>query len=265
MINVGGVAELTPCSFDGDDGRSSAIGRVLALLSSRGQLTATALARARAAGGTRIDRTLLDLGLIPEEAMAAAYAGVLDLPLCSTAMLAAMAAAAPNESLNPAFLRANRVLPLPGTDGVPEMVLADPLDPRLRRALVFALGQEPRWAVAPGREIEALLARILPAETAAGEDATDLLEGDAERLRDLANEGPVVRQVGDLVQKALSLRATDIHVEPMADRLVYATGSMACYARRRSAPAPRPRPGSPSPRTIRGICAAHGPSRPHAG
>ncbi|MFV3129881.1 GspE/PulE family protein [Niveispirillum sp. KHB5.9] len=221
MANAGEASAQAPHFQAGSDGADHPVHQVLALLSGQGQLTASALARARAAGGARIDRTLLDLGLIPEEAMAAAYAAALGLPLRSAAMLAAMVTAAPDETLNPAFLRANRVLPLPGPDGMPEVVLADPLDPRLRRALVFALGREPRWAIATGREIEALLARILPAETAAmGEDAPDLLEGDAERLRDLANEGPVVRQVGDLVQKALSLRATDIHVEPMADRLV---------------------------------------------
>lgn len=197
---------------------SALIDRLLALLSGKGQLSESALARARAAGGPRIDRTLLDLGLIPEEAIAAAYAEVLDLPLRRVDLLTV---ASPHEDLNPAFLRANRALPVVGPDGMPEVLLADPLDRRLRRALTFALGMEPRWAVATGREIEALLARILPegaSETGSG--AADLLDTDAERLRDLANEGPVVRQVGDLVQKALSLRATDIHVEPMADRLV---------------------------------------------
>ncbi|MBJ7414840.1 MAG: Flp pilus assembly complex ATPase component TadA [Niveispirillum sp.] len=203
-----------------DRGIADLVDRILDLLAERGQLPASARSRAQAVGGTRIDRTLLDLGLVPEDAMAAAYATVLDLPLRDAGHNLDQPLAS-GDHLNPLFLRANRVVPLSGPDGALEVLLSDPLDAHLRRALTFALGKEPCWAVATGREIEALLARILPdggAETDNG--PADLLETDAERLRDLANEGPVVRQVGDLVQKALSMRATDIHVEPMADRLV---------------------------------------------
>ncbi|MFV3078079.1 GspE/PulE family protein [Niveispirillum fermenti] len=151
--------------------------------------------------------------------MAAAYSTVLGLPLRDIGSQAE-GILPPDTHLNPAFLRSNRALPLAWPDGRVEVLLADPLDASLRRALEFALGSTPNWAVATGREIEAALSRILPAEDGGGDSAADMLEGDAERLRDLANEGPVVRQVGDLVQKALQMRATDIHVEPMADRLV---------------------------------------------
>ena len=57
-----------------------------------------------------------------------------------------------------------------------------------------------------------------------GEDSSPTPEGDVvaiaqreddiESLRDLASGAPVVRAVNDLLEKALELRATDIHVEP---------------------------------------------------
>src|SRR6202012_125850 len=39
-------------------------------------------------------------------------------------------------------------------------------------------------------------------------------EDDIESLRDLASGAPVVRAVNDLIEKAVELRASDIHVEP---------------------------------------------------
>ena len=41
-----------------------------------------------------------------------------------------------------------------------------------------------------------------------------LREDDIESLRDLASGAPVVRAVNDLLEKAIELRASDIHIEP---------------------------------------------------
>jgi len=199
---------------------------LLTHLQTHGHLTPAALARAQAAGEERLDRALLALGLVSEEVLLEAYGAVLSLPRLS---LAAVEQAQPAglDELNPAFLRRHRLLPLHGVQGAQAdagitVLLADPLDEQARATIRFALDCEPAWALMPGREIEALLDRHLPREEAdaASDTAPDLLEGDAERLRDLASEGPVVRQVNELVQRALSLQATDIHVEPMADRLL---------------------------------------------
>src|SRR5690606_249393 len=53
-------------------------------------------------------------------------------------------------------------------------------------------------------------------ETAGGE-AGEL--DDVEHLRDLASEAPVIRLVNLLVQRAVELRASDIHIEPFENRL----------------------------------------------
>ena len=44
-------------------------------------------------------------------------------------------------------------------------------------------------------------------------------EGDAESLKDLASEAPVVRLVNSILADALKSRASDIHIEPFRDRL----------------------------------------------
>ena len=43
---------------------------------------------------------------------------------------------------------------------------------------------------------------------------------DIDSLRDLASGAPVVRAVNDLLEKAIELRATDIHVEPFRNGMV---------------------------------------------
>jgi len=44
-------------------------------------------------------------------------------------------------------------------------------------------------------------------------------EEDAERLKDLASEAPVIRLVNQLIARAVETHASDIHVEPFPDRL----------------------------------------------
>ena len=54
-----------------------------------------------------------------------------------------------------------------------------------------------------------------------GEEATSArADDDIESLRDLASGAPVVRAVNDLLERAMELRATDIHIEPFRTGLV---------------------------------------------
>jgi general secretion pathway protein E len=54
----------------------------------------------------------------------------------------------------------------------------------------------------------------------AGGAASQPREDDIESLRDLASGAPVVRAVNDLLEKAVELRASDIHIEPFSTGLV---------------------------------------------
>ena len=70
-------------------------------------------------------------------------------------------------------------------------------------------------------ELDAALDRLYPeAEIAAdAEDMHAASEDDAERLKDLASEAPVIRLVNQIIAKAVESMASDIHVEPFEDRL----------------------------------------------
>ena len=54
-------------------------------------------------------------------------------------------------------------------------------------------------------------------ESADGEGGGDV--DDVEHLRDLASEAPVIRLVNLVIQRAVELRASDIHIEPFESRL----------------------------------------------
>ena len=58
-------------------------------------------------------------------------------------------------------------------------------------------------------------------EAAAGgrEREVGTADDSVDNLRDLASGAPVVRAVNDLIEKAVELRASDIHIEPFRDGL----------------------------------------------
>jgi general secretion pathway protein E len=71
-------------------------------------------------------------------------------------------------------------------------------------------------------DLEAAFERLYPdpAEERAAADADgEASEEDAERLKDLASEAPVIRLVSQIISRAVESQASDIHLEPFEDRL----------------------------------------------
>jgi general secretion pathway protein E len=98
------------------------------------------------------------------------------------------------------------------------LVVADPTDPAAIRAAEIVLGGPIAIAIASFEDIATVLSERLGDVDAplpeAGRAVLVRDEEDIESLRDLASGAPVVRAVNDLLEKAVELRATDIHVEP---------------------------------------------------
>ena len=102
------------------------------------------------------------------------------------------------------------------------LATADPLDDFTPAAVAAACGRHVTLEVAVPIELEAALERLYPAEGQAEEtqpEARMPLEEDAERLKDLASEAPVIRLVNQIITRAVETNASDIHVEPFQDRL----------------------------------------------
>lgn len=120
------------------------------------------------------------------------------------------------------FLREMLVFPFQGTDGEPTLAVADPSDYAAARAAGIVLGSDVKIQVASFEDIETVLNQRLGEDVTApeaGQESGYAREDDIESLRDLASGAPVVRAVSDLLEKAVELRASDIHIEPFRSGL----------------------------------------------
>jgi len=122
------------------------------------------------------------------------------------------------------FLREMMVFPYETADGHYGIAVTDPNDGAPVRAAEIVLGAPVTIAVASFEDIATVLtARIGDDDTALPEvsDAASAnADNDIENLRDLASGAPIVRAVNDLLEKAMELRASDIHIEPFRNGLV---------------------------------------------
>jgi general secretion pathway protein E len=123
------------------------------------------------------------------------------------------------------FLRETTVFPYRAADGGARLVVADPTDVAAVRAAEIVLGGPVAVEVGSFEDIATVLSERLGDDEAPALDASDVahshaVDDDVESLRDLASGAPVVRAVNDLLEKAVELRATDIHIEPFRTGLV---------------------------------------------
>ncbi|MDR6993305.1 general secretion pathway protein E [Luteimonas sp. 3794] len=205
--------------------------RIVARLRASGRLKDVDLARAQRlhaeAGGSLL--TLLGrLGLVSERDHAEACAAELGLPLLSAKSVPEdppelVEGAQP---LSVRFLRQFHVLPIGESRGRLQVWMSDPFDAYALEAVRLATGCEIAPAVGLRSEIDDLIERWYGQgrsamgtiiESADGEGGGDV--DDVEHLRDLASEAPVIRLVNLVIQRAVELRASDIHIEPFESRL----------------------------------------------
>ncbi|TLX42316.1 type II/IV secretion system protein [Xanthobacter autotrophicus] len=153
---------------------------------------------------------------LPAGDFADAVAAFYRLPRVSLPEL--MAAPALVSHFSPRFLREMTALPFRGADGAVRLAVGDPTDGAVRRAAEIALGEKVALVVASFEDIATVLTERLGGDEvpAAGitEAGSARADDDIDSLRDLASGAPVVRAVNDLLEKAMELRASDIHIGP---------------------------------------------------
>ena len=208
----------------GVDGEATPSDRLAARLVQAGQCDEAAIERARrvaAETGQRLDHVLKQLGLLSERDLAEAYAALAGVRLAAADQYPSEPLFP--ERLQPRFLRAAGVLPVRLEEGVLVLAMTDPFDAFTARAVAMASGHMVAIEVAVPIELEAAIERLYP-ESGREEEAllsaeAAPLEEDAERLRDLASEAPVIRLVNQIISRAVEARASDIHIEPCVDRV----------------------------------------------
>ncbi len=218
------MASQTIAREDGFD--ASIDERVVALLLDKERLKDADVLRARrlqAETGGSLLTLLARLGLVSERDHAEACAEVLGLPLVS----ARDAPELPPEGvvLTPKFMKQFHVVPVAESDDHVEVLLADPQEAYTLDAVRLATGRDVHASIALRSEIDDLIERWHGQGRSAMGAIVETAEGesgdmdDVEHLRDLASEAPVIRLVNLIIQRAVEMRASDIHIEPFESRL----------------------------------------------
>jgi general secretion pathway protein E len=117
------------------------------------------------------------------------------------------------------FLREMDAFPYRDEQGGFRLAIADPSDMSCIRAAEIVLGGPVMVEVASFEDIATALTEKIGGDEAPltgpdGETSFTRADDDIDNLRDLASGAPVVRAVNDLLEKAMELRASDIHIEP---------------------------------------------------
>ena len=210
----------TPLAASGD--RLEALSSVLL---ERGLVDDKTLDRARRVAsetGQRLDAVLTQLGLVSERGLAEALALFLGLPLVTADRYPDAPLLV--DRLKARFLRKVHALPIAAEADRLILAMADPLDQFTQTAVAAATGRKVAIEIALPIELDAALNRLYPDTgdahpEAAANGSDEPLEEDAERLKDLASEAPVIRLVNQMIARAVETQASDIHIEPFEDRL----------------------------------------------
>jgi general secretion pathway protein E len=198
--------------------------QLLDFLMARGRLDAVHRDRVQALRRERGESEsviITRLGMIDEREMAECLAEFLAIPL-----------AAPDDypdarcgpsGLTADFITRAQALPLRETADGLVLAMADPTDEYTLKAVRLAAGRPVLpWAAVPS-ELNGAVARLYGNGHAAHSHtgaAAGAAREDVRRLADLASEEPAIRYVNGLIAEAANQRASDIHIEASADRVV---------------------------------------------
>ena len=184
--------------------------------------------------GKRLGQVLLDRKLIDEETLTKALAkqsGLKYVSLDQIPIPTGYANLIPQD-----LIKRHNILPLKLENGRLQLVIGDPLDLDMMDAVRLRTNAELECFLASPSKIRAHLDQTVDQESQQQSDelkhsidatAAELAESghalQAEILRAGAaaatDDGPIVRLVNLIIDTAYHMRASDIHVEPMADRV----------------------------------------------
>jgi general secretion pathway protein E len=178
--------------------------------------------RAARTTGERFDHVLTKLGLVAEADLTTALSRYLSVPLATVEEM-------PPESLmsdtiEAAFVRRNRVIPLAVSDERLTVGVVDPFNDEPMLALAYLTGRPLTACLFTPVEFEKAF-ETLYLNGSADLDGTmvgsgDASEVDVQRLRDIASEAPTIRLVNRMIAQAVEAEASDIHVEPTVDAVL---------------------------------------------
>src|SRR6202047_2784856 len=135
-------------------------------------------------------------------------------------LLELLATEAQVEGFSRRFLRESMVFPFRSAGGTVKLAVADPMDTASIRAAEIVFGDTVELVIASFEDITTILERLDGGgSTEAEADERPHSDDVIDSLRDLASGALVVRAFNDVIERAVELRASDIHIEPFRSGL----------------------------------------------
>ena len=186
--------------------------------------------RAASTSGDSLDRVILHKGYLDENKVLEAYAQLLGYEF--RASLEGIRVPADFVNRVPVHFSRNYSLVAleQGPSGEIKVATASPLDTNPMDDLAAMLGVEIEPVLAPGQEINTLIARAYRHkadgvdEALADVDADGDIAGmakeleDVEDVLDVSNKAPIIKLVNTILFQSLKMRASDVHFHPYPDR-----------------------------------------------
>ena len=199
------------------------------ILYRRGLVDKASLAKALKASKEsrqRIGEVLVEMGLVDQDSVTEALAkqfGMEYIDLDNHPISQSTLQLIPED-----IIKKHRVLPLGKSNGKLKIIISDPLDLDSLDMLRFRLNSELDCCLASPSKISNFILRTMD-EVRSSIDATaaelaeagHTIEAEIRRVADAEedDEGPVIRLVNLIIDEAYHILASDIHVEPMSDRV----------------------------------------------
>ncbi len=174
----------------------------------------------RKSEGVRLDRALIQLGYVSEDAVLAQMSEQLAMPLVD--LSAKKIDVDVLRSLPPKLVYRKHIVPLSRSNGSLTIATSDPFDLYAFDEVRMITGLEVLPVLAPQEEIDKAIKNHygLGGETLEEMMASDDLEvldegaGEGEDLVEMAQEASVIKLVNEIFSEAIHERASDIHIEP---------------------------------------------------
>lgn len=162
--------------------------------------------------GGSLERILLNMGSLSEDALPEIYSRLLDAPIITTEQVEAFQQPTEKISINESFINEKGWIVYKFENQCWYFVTASPLDWQVSQYLESQLSNY-KIIIASERDLEFLKIATLSESDNFSENEL-LTDVEEDKLRELASEAPTVNLLNSLISKALKQGASDMHLEP---------------------------------------------------
>ncbi|MFG0258666.1 MAG: GspE/PulE family protein [Phycisphaerales bacterium JB043] len=176
--------------------------------------------------GTRLGEALVEQGLVSEDDLAKALAKQFGLPYADLGD--PQIAQSVDMSLIPEeMVKKHLVLPVSRNNGKLQVIVHDPMDLEMMDMMRFRLNVEVDPTIASRSKIKGIIDSKSAAPSLVATDAslvTESIDRSVDKSVDAsidksADDAPIIKLCNRILMEAVRMRASDVHIEPMGDRV----------------------------------------------